>query len=182
MKLSLSSILAVGAVLAALTGVNVCTTLAASESDPYKIGIVDLQQAMDNYNRHKSEVEKLQVEFEKVQGTLEKSKAALDEKLKKFEEEKDGLSEDEIAERQTELQQEVITYDGDLRAAQADLNQKKARLKQSLLKDLVNVIQEVGAAEQYHLILEADPETRTGVLYHASAIDMTSKVIARLNR
>lgn len=184
MKLSLSSILAIVAVLAAFTFVNVCTTFAQGTAAPgeYKIGIVDLQRALDGYKRNEAEVAKLQKEFESTQGELDKLKAALEAKGKAFEAEKDKLSEDDRAQRASELEQEAIAYDGELRQATAELNEKKASLKQSLLKDLVAVIQQIGTEEKYHLILEADPETRTGVMYHATSMDITSKVIERLNK
>ena len=50
------------------------------------------------------------------------------------------------------------------------------------MADLVKAIEEVGAEGNYHLILEADPETRTGVMYHSPTLNMTQKVVDRLNR
>ncbi len=156
--------------------------VAAQEVDnTYKIGIVDLQAVMDGYNKSKEEIKKLEAEFEGVQGKLDKMRDEFTSEKEKYQEKRDTLSPEEQAKREEELDNQLLELRTEYQRADADLERTRARLKKRLLADMVKAIDEIGAQENYHMILEADPETRTGVLYFTSRINMTQKVIDHLN-
>ena len=107
---------------------------------------------------------------------------SLRKEFEAFAAERAELSEEERYDRETELDQHALRLDAQEREVRAGLDRKHRSIKSALLKDIVEAVEAIGQEEDYHLILEADPETRTGVLFHASAIDMTPKVIERMNR
>lgn len=167
-------------ILAGACTVSAQETGAGSSS--YKIGIVDLQLIADSYDAHSGEVAALKVEVDKQNAELEKEDAALKEELAAYAGRKDGLSEDERDEEEAVLERKALAFDTKLREANAELDRKKRRLKDALIKDIVEAVTKIGEEENYHLILEADAETRTGVLFYAQAINITPRIIETLNK
>lgn len=155
---------------------------ASADVSSYKIGIVDLQLIADSYDAHSKEVAALKVEVDTQNAELETEDAALKDELKAYADRRDGLSEDERDEEEAVLERKALAFDNKLRAANAELDRKKRRLKDALIKDIVEAVTKIGEEENYHLILEADAETRTGVLFYAQAINITPRVIELLNK
>ena len=150
-------------------------------NDEYKIGIVDLQRVVDEYGKHKTEAAKLKTELDAAQAKIDDREAALKKAKEDYDKVRDTMAEDARAKKESELQNQLLELQSEAKKAEADLQMKQGRLRKTVLEDLVKAINEIGAAEDYHLILEADPESRTGVMYHSATLDMTQKVIDRLN-
>jgi len=163
---------------------NVCLTYAQGQGAPtnYKIGIVDVQKVMDNYNKRTVEVQKLESEVNKKKTEIEKLRETFQNELKQFQEDRGTMTDDERAEREADLDNRALAVESAVRQAEASIDRQQRRLKAALIKDIVEAVNAVGAEENYHLILESDPEKRTGVLFYTTTIDMTSKVIDRLNK
>ena len=163
---------------------NAYTTYAQStgEAQAYKIGIVDLQRAADSYTKLADQIAAWQQEADAKAGEIRTMRENLRREFETFAAERAELSEEERYDRETELDQHALRLDAQEREVRAGLDRKHRSIKSALLKDIVEAVEAIGQEEDYHLILEADPETRTGVLFHASAIDMTPKVIERMNR
>lgn len=153
----------------------------ADASRAYKVGVVDLQRVMDNYNKCKTEVEKLDAQVNERKKGLDALEAKFKSAAEEFAKERDSMPEEERAKREEQMDTDALSIQIELRKAQATLEGEQRRLKQSLIKDVMQVVEEIGAAENYHLILETDPETRTGVLYSSPTLNMTQKVIDKLN-
>jgi Skp family chaperone for outer membrane proteins len=152
-----------------------------SDSRAYKIGIVNLQRIMDDYDKRADEVAKVETE---TKARMEELKA-LQEELKtaedSYEAERDSLSADARDEREADIESRTLKLRSEVSLAQGEHEQKLLRLKKDLLQDILLAIETIGSEENYHLILESDPETRTGVVYHSSTMNMTQKVVDRLN-
>jgi len=155
---------------------------AQSGSGEYTIGIVELQQVMDAYNKRAVEVQKLEQEAKEYQDKFDKLQADFEETVDEFQKAKGTMSEEKRTDRELELDSRRRDIQSQVRQAEALLEGKQRRLKQSLLKDIVKAIETVGNRDNYHLILEADPESRTGVLFYSPTLNMTQKVIDELNK
>ena len=175
--------LAAGISLAILASSNLCATFAQSvPPDDFKIGIVDLQRVIDNYKKRQPDVDALEKEFKDKQDTLQKMKTDYEAALEDFKNNHDSMTDEEQETTATKLTNQKIEFESQLESADAEFKLKMGKLKQSLIQDMVVAIQQIGSEENYHLILEADPESRTGVMYHATSLEITSKVIERLNQ
>jgi len=152
-----------------------------ASSSVYKIGIVDLQRVMDSYDKRTTEVAKLEEEVEKRKDEIEQLKQSFETELKQFRESSSELSEDERTDREAELDRRAFALEGTVRQAETGLERKRRRLKNELLKDIVAAVTEIGDSENYHFILEASPESPTGVIYYTPTTEITPKVIEHLN-
>lgn len=153
--------------------------------DAYAIeraGIVDVQRAIDGYNKHKAGVADLEKQAEGAEARLEFARTELDRMAEKYRQDRPGLTDEERTAREAELEEKRLSIQTQAKQATAQLERDKRILKRELLDDLVAAVDRLGRELDFDLICEADPESRTGVLYHAERIDMTQRVIDRLNQ
>jgi Skp family chaperone for outer membrane proteins len=181
MKIKLSWVLAAATLVLGMTLVNVYTGFAQTDTGDYKIGVVDVQKAMDAYTVRQQEVSELDAEVADTREKLADLEETLQSRVEAYAEERPELSEEEQMEREAQLDREKLELDMEVRQAEAQLQRKRRRLKQRLVGDIVAAVEGIGVAENYHLIFEADPNAPAGVLYHTNAIDITNKVVDRLN-
>ncbi len=155
---------------------------ASPASGTFKIGVVELQKVMDSYNRQKDEVAVLEKDAKTKEDALKAKWDQFDQKKKDFESKRATMDEAAANRQESDLQREFTQFQSDIKMAEDDLNRGKQVLKRTLIKDILAAVEAIGAQENYHLVLEADPDTRTGVLYYSSVLDMTQKVVDYLNK
>jgi Skp family chaperone for outer membrane proteins len=146
-------------------------------STDYKIGVVDMDEVLKQYNKLKTQLAALEAETSKLQKDLNAKADALAKKI-------DGLKSAPEAERELhgdELRSEYRNIMADKQRMQGELDDKVARLRVRTRQDIIKAIQEIGAAENYHLILEGDADGRSTIIYFAGPMNITGKVIEKLN-
>jgi len=153
---------------------SIVLALAGPARAEIKIGIVDLQRALNESAAGKKAKEQFKVEFDKMQGSLkgekdrlDKMKDDLDKQSAVLKEEDRKAKADEFERRQRDLRRKLEDSD-------AELRKKDQELTGDILKDLAVVIQEIGERENYTVVLE---NSSSSVLYGAKSIDMTDEVI-----
>ena len=150
------------------------TVLATPAWAELKIGIVDLQRALNESSAGKQAKDQFKVEFERVQSSLKHEKDELD-RLKDDLEKKSAVLKEE--QRRT-LGEDFERKQRDLRRkledSDAELRKKDTELTGVILRELATVIQEIGKRDGYTLILE---NSASAVLYGADSIDVTDEVI-----
>jgi len=147
----------------------------------YKIGIVDRKRVFDNYNKQKDEYAKLQNDMKSMQAEIDNLSKKVQEAKDRYEANKDTMSPEQREALEQQIRADMVTYKSKYEQLQTEIDTRYAFLVRKIKEEIDEVVREVGAEENYHLILEGDPKSASGVLYYASAIDMTSKVLDRLN-
>lgn len=186
MKLRLFSLAFLAILLAGYAFLNAggtaAQTNAADASRVYKIGIVDVQAVMDGYSKREAEVAKLEQEAKQSNSEIEALQKKFQDEVDQYKKDQETLSDSARLERQESLDRQKFALEMEVRQREASLERKKLNVKKLLLDAIVKAVNEVGTEENYHLILESDPETRTGVLFYSSTLNMTQKVIERVNK
>ena len=149
----------------------------ASSSTNYKIGVVDMDSVLKDYTKLKTQADALQADRDKLQKDLD---AKTDTLTKKMEDVKNA-PEAERERRSDEIRAELRNLRADMQRMQGELDDKAAKLKFQTRQDIIKAIQQIGADENYHLILEGDEGGRSTVIFFATSINITSKVINKLN-
>jgi outer membrane protein len=164
--------------LAALAALLVWGT-AASEEQPIKIGVVDLEQAISSTEEGKAAREEFQRKTReaqaKFQPMLDRYQALEEElKAKKFVLSDDALRQKELdlAEMRNEIQNKGREIEGQLQVDQK-------RLEIPLVQKLEGIIEELGKSQGFTLIIRRGAP---GVLYTREALDVTQLVIERYNK
>jgi len=140
----------------------------------FKIGIVDLQRALNESSAGKKAKDQFKGEFEKMQNGLKGEKDALDKLKDDLDKKSAVLSEDQRKTKMDDFERRRRDLRRKLEDSDAELRKKDQELTGSILKDLAVVIQEIGEREGYTVILE---NSSSSVLYGSKSIDMTDAVI-----
>jgi len=148
--------------------------MVSSAAAQMKVGVVDLQKAMELSEEGQKAKAMFQKKVERVQQDL---KAKQDE-LALLKEEIDRqsvlLSEDARLEKQSSYQLGLKDFKRLYEDAQEELRREDAKLSEKILKSLQTVIEDFGEKEKFDLILE---KTQSAVMYRNSKYDITSKII-----
>lgn len=138
-----------------------------------KIGFVDLEKAIQTSKAGKNAKAKFQAQVKKVEANLLKEKEAL-EKFR-ADAEKRGLllKEGEKRNLEREFQRKLRDYQARMRDSQDELREREREAMDSILKEIANVVSEVGKKEKFTLILP-----RSQLLYVDQGVDITQKVVA----
>lgn len=164
--------------LAALLFCSASIVSTASAEKALKIGFVDLERAL----AESEPGEKAQAEYEKeVKSATSKIKAKRDDldKLKdRFNSQKDSLNDDAYSRKKEELISQQKDFERSYKDSQEALQRRNAQIVGELVKNIRTVVQEIGKAEGYTVILEGSEQT---VLFMDKAVDITGLVVDRFN-
>lgn len=160
----------VGAAVA--LGLFLFTTGAAAAE--IKLGVVDLQRALNESKAGRRAKEQFKVEFERLQESLKSEKDDLDRLKNELEKKSLVLKEDQRQSLADEFERKRRGLRRKLEDSDADLRKKDSELTGKILRRLAVVIQEIGARDAYTVILE---NSASSVLYGAESIDLTAEVI-----
>jgi len=137
-----------------------------------KIGFVDLEKAIRTSKAGKNAKAKFQAQVKRVEANLLKEK----DRIEKFraDAEKKGLllKEGEKRNLEREFQRKLRDYQVRMRDSQDELRQREREAMDEVLKEIANVVSEVGKKEKFILIL-----TRSQMLYVDQGVDITQKVV-----
>ena len=149
-------------------------SLRAAAAADLKIGIVDLQRALNESGAGRKAKEQFKGEFEKMQDSLKREKDQLDKMKDDLDKKSVVLKEDQRKTMADDFERRRRDLRRKLEDSDAELRKKDQELTGSILKDLAVVIQEIGEREGYTVILE---NSSSSVLYGAKSIDITESVI-----
>lgn len=149
-----------------------------ADAQEVKIGVVDLQRAMNETEDGRRAKKRLKVLFDKRQKELD----ALQEELKtmgeQLEQQKNVLSENVLRERYAAYQQKLAELQQLYMESQRELAAKEAEFTQQILERMQAILRRIGQAEGFTLIVEAN---EGGVIFSPNHLDLTDRVIQRYN-
>jgi len=141
-----------------------------------KIGFIDVQRAISESQAGKRARDKFQAQVKKAEGDLLKEKQELDRLKGEFDKKSPLLKEDERRNVEADLQRRYVNLQRSMGDQQQELRQKEGEMTGDILKELEKIVNEVGKADKFTLILE-----RSQILYSDQAIDITNRVIEAYN-
>ena len=119
--------------------------------------------------RFEAQVKKAESDLLKEKQELERLKTDLDKKGPL-------LKDEERRNLEADLQRRYVQYQRTMGDHQQDLGQKEGEMTGDILKELQQIITDIGKAEKFTLIFE-----RTQILYNDQGIDITARVIETFN-
>jgi outer membrane protein len=143
-----------------------------------KIGIIDFQRVIDTSNPGKRSAVEIKSQGKQMEETLKKKEGEVQELKKSLEQKALVMSQEAREEKERELRIKANDFQS-LRQRYLDtLKELNLKLSGEIKKDVFGIVEEIGKAEGYLLILE---RRVGGVVYAPNAIDMTDKVIEAYN-
>lgn len=156
-----------------------CLAAATAAAEEFKVGLVDLDQAINSTDQGKAAREELSRKQRDAEGQLkplvDKGKALQEElKSKRF-----VLSEEALYQKQLDLVELKTEIDNRAKELEDKFKVDKERLEGPLRKKLIEIVEEIGKNEGFGLILARGAG---GMLYNREALDITEMVIQRFNK
>lgn len=151
--------------------------IALAEAPP-KIGYVDLQRALNESDTGKKAKEEFKVQVDKLQASLKKQKDEIDGLKEQLEKKSMVMKEEERGNLEDDYRRKLRDFERNYKDSQADLQQKDNELTGGIIKELQEIIRQLGEREGYTLILES---TNSAVLYGAKGADLTDEIIRQYN-
>lgn len=141
-----------------------------------KIGLVDIQRAINESQAGKKAKEKFQAQVKKAEADLLREKQEVERLRSDFDKKGTLLKEEQRRNLEREIQKRERGYMISAREYQEELRQREGEMTSEVLKDLLQIITELGKNEKYTLIVE-----RTQVPYSDQGIDITDRLIELYN-
>ena len=151
-------------------------TSAASAADVAKIGVIDLQKILETSNAGKSIQTDLKKEKEKMESDLKQKGAEIEKIRKRLEREAMVMSKEMREEKEREQRIKINDFKILQKKYRTELQKYEVKLMGQLKTDINAVVQEMGRKDGYLLIIN-----KFGVLYSPNSIDLTDKLIQKLN-
>lgn len=141
-----------------------------------KIGYIDIQRVISESQAGKRARERFQAQVKKAEADIVKERQELDRLKSELDKKGPLLKEDERRNIESDLQKRSVNLQRNMADHQQELQAKNNEMMADILKELEKIVNEVGKAEKFTLILE-----RSQILYSDQGIDITSKVIESYN-
>lgn len=153
--------------------------LAYNVSAETKIGLVNLQQALDESIAGKIAVDDMRKIFEAKQKIIENKKSELKQMQQELNSQSSLLSEEAKKEKLNLYQQEMKDLQRLVQDSNDEMKRKENELVGKIARELRDVVKRLGRELGYDLILEYQ---ESGVLYKSEIVDITSQVISRYDK
>ncbi len=147
-----------------------------------KIAVVNKKTVFDNYNTRKAEWDKLEAEKATLQKEIDALRDRVNESRKKLREGVEVLTDEQRQVLVDKAAADERAYEDKYRRSQSDIDDKSEKFFSIILDQIGAGVKEVGAAENYKIILDCDPKAGTSVLYFDPSLDITKKVTDHLNK
>jgi outer membrane protein len=151
---------------------------AIAQTSTLKIAYIDLQRVMMESEKGKEAKKNLADEFEKAKKNLVQKQDELQKMKDALEKQSTTMTPDARGDKEKQYQTKMKDYQRMQSDYEAELRQKDQEFSQKILKELEEVVKGLGESEKYTLILE---RSQAGILFGASTLDATDKVIGLYN-
>lgn len=160
------------------------STHAFAQDTNYKIGVVDMSALLAKYDKRKAKYDELQKQVDALQsGITAKSNAIEAAKADYDKKQKEGkIPAEELSALELKIRSDYVDYQAELTRSQQKIDSMEEEVLKEVLKDVQEKLESIATAGKYHLILNHRSGPNGAVLYAAPAIDITSQVLAELNK
>ncbi len=149
----------------------------------YKIGVVDLKTVVADYNKRKEAYDNLQKEVDDLQKDIDAMSQKIEKAKKDYEASRESMGDTERLDAKGKIEADYATYRSELDKRQRLIDSKEERVLAEVMKDIDSAITKIAEEENYHLILNnARSGPEPSILYRSPTIDITSKLLAKLNQ
>ena len=149
-------------------------TVKTAVPEPMKIGVIDLQKVAEESAGGKNSTFEYNLLAKSKQAQISEKSEVIEKLRRELEEQKLGLSEEAMKQKQAELENLETNLSRFGQDAEAELGRKYEELYSSMLKDVLELASQIGASEDYKIILD-----KGSVLYCDKNLDITDSFIRK---
>ena len=176
----------IGIAALALTCLGQSSAFAQKTADGWKIGVVDMDGVREGHTWLKEQIGELEKKVEELEAEIKPLRDEIDRMTEEFKaklsDKESGLSNLDKVRLENEIKERNIAFQNGWEQRQLQIDELVIEVNKEAFKDIQNVIEALAVEENYHLVLRTQNNPRSQVLYFSTAIDITSKVVERLNK
>jgi len=156
----------------------VLATMGRAGAAEFRVGVVDMQRALNECDAGKRAKDQVKGKFEKAQDQLKRQRDELDKAREDFDKKALVLKEEQRRDLEKELEAKTLDFKRKYEDFQRDLKRTDGELTSGIVEQIYGVVSEYGREHGYTLVLEAS----SGVLlYSEKSVDITDEVIKIYN-
>jgi outer membrane protein len=145
-------------------------------ADVAKIGVVNFQKILEESNAGKAAKAELKTARERMESDLKAKGAEIEDLRKRIENESMVMSKEMREEKNREVRIKMNDFKTLQKQYTTDLQGLERNLMKKMQTEIAGLVEEIGKKEGYLLIV-----SNLGVLYAPDSIDITDKIIQKLN-
>ncbi len=145
----------------------------------FKVGIVDMQKAIQSSAAGKKAKKEVEGDFEKKKKDLKKKEDDLKKRVEEFEKKQAVLSDKVRQEQQADLQKDMMQFREEVGKSQMTIQQRERELTKPILEKLQKIIGEIAKEKDFSVVLE---KAEQSVMFAKSELDITDEVIKRADK
>ena len=146
-------------------------------SEPFKIGILDLQRCLQQSETGKKASKTLQEKSDRIKKDLTTRREELKKNREDFTKKASVLSPDAKRDKEKELIRKEEDFRDLVKEKEEEMQKDEYNAMQPILNELFEITTKIAKDENYTLILEA----KSGVVYFTKTVEITDKVIKLFN-
>lgn len=150
----------------------------AYSQDNIKIGYVEMRKAVNECKAGQAARDNIEKSARDMQAKIDKEKKKLDSIRADYEKKAPGMSDQERQDKQKEFQEKIQVFQQMIAENQKTLNEKEVDATKKIFNDIKKIVADLAKADGYTLIIE---KTDTSVLYSKDGLDLTERVIEKMN-
>ena len=150
----------------------------ASAADVVKIGVFDLQRAINESKKGQAARSKLMAKFERMQKELNDRESEVNKLQEELENQGAMLSPEAKYEKDKVLKRKVRDFQDLYRDYQEEMKREEMESTQPIVEEVLRIANNLGAEKGYTLILEGQ---KSGIIYAPESTDITDEVIKRFD-
>jgi outer membrane protein len=162
----------------ALTLVSLIAGAPVAQAQSMKIGVVDMQRALNETEDGRKAKASLKKVFEERQKQLDKAQNDLKAMKESLEKQANVLARDVLAKKAEEYQKALVDLQTTYMEFQKELGSKEGELTKDIIERMQRIMRRVGQTDGYSLIVE---RSEAGVVYVPTNYDLTDVLIQRYN-
>jgi len=150
----------------------------AYAAESVKIGIIDLQKALNESKKGSAARDQLKNKFEKLQSNLKTQEAEIEKMKEELERQTTMLSPEAKFEKERELKRKLRDFQDQLNDYNQMIRKEELEVTQPIVQSLLDEANKLGKEQGFTLIIERQ---KAGVIYYSETMDITSQVIKRFD-
>lgn len=154
------------------------TSSAMAADMPLKVGLIDLNKAVNESEQGKKAKVELETFIKGKQASLDEIGRKVESLKNELDKQGDAISDGSKKSKEDELARLSRDYQRMAGDSQVEVRKKESELTQAIIAQLRNVIKVVSEEDKYTLILE---DNETLVLFEDKALDITDKIIRKFD-
>ncbi|AEI15579.1 outer membrane chaperone Skp (OmpH) [Flexistipes sinusarabici DSM 4947] len=144
-----------------------------------KVGVVDMQKALDECDAGKAASKKIEQEYKEMQEKIQKKREDLQNMQTELNSQSGVLSEQAKQNKMAEYQDKLKDLKRMIEDSNAELQRQERSYVNRIAKELTQVVSELGKELKYDIIME---KQEAGIVHNSETVDITPIVIERYNK